>query len=59
MPSPTCTRGEVIGRADDGDGVEALVVSIDEAVLAQVAAPTISPGRWIRRRADVPSKAMT
>jgi hypothetical protein len=29
MPLPTCTRGEVIGRADDGDGVEALVVSID------------------------------
>jgi hypothetical protein len=29
MPLPTCRRGEVIGRADDGDGVKALVVSID------------------------------
>ena len=26
---PTCTRGEVIGRADDGEGVEALVINIE------------------------------
>jgi hypothetical protein len=42
---PSETMGEIVGRADDGNGVEAMVVSIGGTTTVPTEAPTISPGR--------------
>jgi hypothetical protein len=42
---PSETHGEIIGRADDGKGVEAMVVSIGGTTDRPDGAPIISPGR--------------
>lgn len=54
---PAAVTADIVGRSDDGLGVEAMVVRIDGRTSGPAAAPSKSHGSWSRGAS--PARAMT